>query len=210
MYGHSVPLAAKASHCIAMGTNAQGPRPELIPSHPWLQLPDDVSDEAGLLLGDILSTAFFCAERGGVGSGDTVAVLGCGPVGLLTVMAAKHMGAETVGCCLSGGAGPQRRTGTAAEAVGILRIPCSSPSPCRSPRHITNCPPPSLPPPATSCPPSLPSLGPVLLTRYPYSCQSVPEPTCYAPPLHYGRPVQPFAALSASHRCLPLTRFRSA
>lgn len=56
-----------------------------------------MSDEAGLLLGDILSTAFFCAERGGVGAGDTVAVMGCGPVGLLTVMAAKHLGAETVG-----------------------------------------------------------------------------------------------------------------
>lgn len=33
-----------------------------------VQLPDDVSDEAGLLLGDILSTAFFCAERGEVRS----------------------------------------------------------------------------------------------------------------------------------------------
>ncbi|KAG2448675.1 hypothetical protein HYH02_006032 [Chlamydomonas schloesseri] len=61
-----------------------------------LKLPGDVSDEAGLLLGDILSTAFFCAERGEVGDGATVAVLGCGPVGLLAVMAAKHLGASKI------------------------------------------------------------------------------------------------------------------
>lgn len=77
------------------GSQAQYVRVPLAAST-LMKLPDDVSDEAGLLLGDILSTAFFCAERGGVGAGDTVAVMGCGPVGLLTVMAAKHLGAETV------------------------------------------------------------------------------------------------------------------
>ncbi|GLI59453.1 hypothetical protein VaNZ11_001332 [Volvox africanus] len=61
-----------------------------------VKLPDDVSDEGGLLAGDILSTAFFCAERGDVGEGATVVVIGCGPVGLLCVMAAKHLGASKV------------------------------------------------------------------------------------------------------------------
>ncbi len=61
-----------------------------------LQVPAEVSDEEAVLLGDILSTAFFCAERGEVGEGATVAVLGCGPVGLLAVLAAKHLGAGTV------------------------------------------------------------------------------------------------------------------
>ncbi|GLC42569.1 hypothetical protein PLESTB_001115000 [Pleodorina starrii] len=61
-----------------------------------VKLPDDVSDEGGLLAGDILSTAFFCAERGEVGEGATVVVLGCGPVGLLCVMAAKHLGAGKI------------------------------------------------------------------------------------------------------------------
>ncbi|KXZ48611.1 hypothetical protein GPECTOR_26g514 [Gonium pectorale] len=60
------------------------------------KLPDDVSDEAGLLLGDILSTAFFCAERGEIGEGAVAVVLGCGPVGLLAVMVAKYLGAEKV------------------------------------------------------------------------------------------------------------------
>ncbi len=63
---------------------------------PWAQVPDGVSDEEALLLGDILSTAFFCAENGGVGPGKTVAVVGCGPVGLLAVQAALHLGASKV------------------------------------------------------------------------------------------------------------------
>ncbi|KIZ02967.1 alcohol dehydrogenase GroES domain protein [Monoraphidium neglectum] len=61
-----------------------------------VKVPDDVSDEEALLLGDILSTAFFCAERGGVAEGDTVAVVGLGPVGLLAVLAARHLGAARV------------------------------------------------------------------------------------------------------------------
>lgn len=72
--------------------------------HPaaWLlQVPSSVNDEEAVLLGDILSTAFFCAENGGVNSSSTVVVVGCGPVGLLAVMAAKHMGAKAVSemCC---------------------------------------------------------------------------------------------------------------
>jgi hypothetical protein len=42
------------------------------------------------------STAFFCAEQGGVGPDTSVAVIGCGPVGLLAVMAAQHLGAKQV------------------------------------------------------------------------------------------------------------------
>jgi hypothetical protein len=34
-----------------------------------LQVPEGVSDEQCILLGDILSTAFFCADQGGIGSG---------------------------------------------------------------------------------------------------------------------------------------------
>mmetsp|Transcript_7555 Transcript_7555/g.18734 ORF Transcript_7555/g.18734 Transcript_7555/m.18734 type:complete len:371 (-) Transcript_7555:1321-2433(-) len=60
------------------------------------KIPEGVSDEEGVLLGDILSTAFFCAENGGVGPGCEVAVVGCGPVGLLAIMAAQHLGASKV------------------------------------------------------------------------------------------------------------------
>lgn len=60
------------------------------------QVPEGVSDEEAILLGDILSTAFFCVDQGGVSAGDVVVVLGCGPVGLLAVLAARQRGAAQV------------------------------------------------------------------------------------------------------------------
>lgn len=59
-------------------------------------VPAGVSPEAALLAGDVLSTGYFCAVQGGVGPNRTVAVLGCGPVGLMAVFAARHLGAETI------------------------------------------------------------------------------------------------------------------
>lgn len=52
--------------------------------------------EAVLFVGDVLSTGFFCAESGGVRPGARVVVLGCGPVGLMAVVAARELGAERV------------------------------------------------------------------------------------------------------------------
>jgi threonine dehydrogenase-like Zn-dependent dehydrogenase len=51
-------------------------------------LPDDVSDEAAVFLADILPTGYGAVVRGGVGAGDTVVVVGCGPVGLMAVLCA--------------------------------------------------------------------------------------------------------------------------
>jgi threonine dehydrogenase-like Zn-dependent dehydrogenase len=51
-------------------------------------LPAEVSDEAAVFLADILPTAFAAVVRGGVSPGDTVVVVGCGPVGLVAVMCA--------------------------------------------------------------------------------------------------------------------------
>lgn len=75
-----------------------------------MQVPDGVTDEEGILLGDILSTAFFCARNAGlelptngvavssqdplVGDVPLAVILGCGPVGLLAVMAASLSGAQ--------------------------------------------------------------------------------------------------------------------
>jgi threonine dehydrogenase-like Zn-dependent dehydrogenase len=52
------------------------------------RIPAGLGDEQALFLGDIFSTGYFCAENGGIRPGDTVAVFGCGPVGLCTQMAA--------------------------------------------------------------------------------------------------------------------------
>jgi threonine dehydrogenase-like Zn-dependent dehydrogenase len=54
-----------------------------------VKLPDEVSDEQAIVLSDIYPTAWFGAELAEVGEGDTVAVFGCGPVGLLTVQCAQ-------------------------------------------------------------------------------------------------------------------------
>ena len=59
-------------------------------------LPDSVSDETGLLLGDVLATGYFCADLAGVDGSGVYAVVGCGPVGLMAVAAARHLGAEQV------------------------------------------------------------------------------------------------------------------
>ena len=51
-------------------------------------LPDEVSDDAAVFLADILPTGFGAVVRGGVSAGDTVVVVGCGPVGLMAVLCA--------------------------------------------------------------------------------------------------------------------------
>lgn len=56
----------------------------------------ELTDEQVLFLSDILPTAFWGVDNGGVKQGDTVIVLGCGPVGLLTQKFAWMKGAERV------------------------------------------------------------------------------------------------------------------
>ncbi len=54
------------------------------------KLPDELSDEDVLFLSDILPTAFEVGVlNGGVQPGDTVAIVGAGPVGLAAVLTAK-------------------------------------------------------------------------------------------------------------------------
>jgi len=55
-------------------------------------IPDGMSDEKAIFVGDILATGFFAAERAEIKPGDTVAVIGAGPVGLMAVMCAQLFG----------------------------------------------------------------------------------------------------------------------
>lgn len=57
---------------------------------------EELTDEQVLFLTDILPTSYWGVENGGVKNGDTVVVLGCGPVGLLTVKWAAFQGAERI------------------------------------------------------------------------------------------------------------------
>jgi threonine dehydrogenase-like Zn-dependent dehydrogenase len=95
-------------------------------------LPEEVTDEAAVFLADILPTGYGAVVRGGVGEGDTVVVVGCGPVGLMAVLCAagvagrllavdgvperralaERLGAEAVE--------PERAAGAVAEATGGL------------------------------------------------------------------------------------------
>lgn len=52
-------------------------------------IPDNVSDEQAILVGDVLGTGYHAVVEGGVGPGDTVAVFGCGPVGLCAIASAR-------------------------------------------------------------------------------------------------------------------------
>lgn len=61
-----------------------------------MKIPDDLSDEEVLFLSDILPTAYQAAEMGDIGPDDTVAVFGCGPVGLLAQRCAWLLGARRV------------------------------------------------------------------------------------------------------------------
>lgn len=59
-----------------------------------LAVPDDIRPEEALLLGDVLATGYHCARMAEVGPRGTCVVLGCGPVGLMAVVAARALGAE--------------------------------------------------------------------------------------------------------------------
>ena len=59
-------------------------------------LSDAIDDDAAVFLADILPTSFFGAVNGNIRPGDTVAIFGCGPVGLCAVMSAKLFGPAEV------------------------------------------------------------------------------------------------------------------
>jgi len=61
-----------------------------------LPLPDDVPDEKGLYLSDILSTSWNCVVDTGVKEGDVVAIWGAGPIGQMAAEMSFMNGAKRV------------------------------------------------------------------------------------------------------------------
>jgi len=59
------------------------------------KVPDGVTDEEAAMV-EPAAVAVYSCERGGVHAGDSVLVTGAGPIGLLTVLAARAAGATTV------------------------------------------------------------------------------------------------------------------
>jgi 2-desacetyl-2-hydroxyethyl bacteriochlorophyllide A dehydrogenase len=60
------------------------------------RVPEGMSDEVALFAGDVMGTGYHAVAHAGMRSGDTVAVLGLGPVGLCAVQAALAGGATKV------------------------------------------------------------------------------------------------------------------
>jgi threonine dehydrogenase-like Zn-dependent dehydrogenase len=56
----------------------------------------ELHEEDVLFVGDILTTGYDAVRKAGIQPGDLVAVVGCGPVGLCTVMSARALGAGRV------------------------------------------------------------------------------------------------------------------
>ena len=61
-----------------------------------LKIPDGIPDEKVLFLTDIFPTGWMAAENCNIQPGDTIAVWGCGPVGLFAIRSAWMLGAERV------------------------------------------------------------------------------------------------------------------
>ncbi|HEX7012869.1 MAG TPA: zinc-dependent alcohol dehydrogenase [Steroidobacteraceae bacterium] len=61
-----------------------------------LKVPESLSDEQVLFLSDVLPTGYMAAESCNIQPGDTVAVWGCGPVGLFAIQSALLLGADRV------------------------------------------------------------------------------------------------------------------
>ncbi len=60
------------------------------------RVPEGMTDDVALFAGDVMGTGWHAVEQAGVRPGDSIAVLGLGPVGLSAVQAARASGAATV------------------------------------------------------------------------------------------------------------------
>jgi len=97
LYGHPMSALFGYSHMTGgyAGGQAEYVRVPFSDTGP-IVIPDGVEDEKVLFLSDILPTGWMAAENAQIEPGDTVAVWGCGPVGLFAVQSAFLMGAERV------------------------------------------------------------------------------------------------------------------
>lgn len=64
--------------------------------HTLLPVPAALSLEEALLLGDVIPTGYFCAYQAEIKPDGVYVVIGCGAVGLMTILGAREQGATTV------------------------------------------------------------------------------------------------------------------
>ena len=97
MWGHSPSGIFGYSHLLGgfAGGQAEYVRVPFADVGP-LKIENGFSDEQVLFLSDIFPTGYMAAEACGIKAGDTIAVWGCGPVGLFAIKSAFLLGAERV------------------------------------------------------------------------------------------------------------------
>jgi 2-desacetyl-2-hydroxyethyl bacteriochlorophyllide A dehydrogenase len=97
------------------------------------RIPENVTDEQAVFCGDVLTTAYGGVRNAAVEHGETVAVIGCGPVGLMAISSAFAFGAARViaidllesRCKL-------------AESMGAIAVVSSLENPTRRIMELTN------------------------------------------------------------------------
>jgi threonine dehydrogenase-like Zn-dependent dehydrogenase len=97
LYGHQMSGLFGYSHMTGgyAGGQAEYVRVPFADVGP-IVVPDELEDDDVLFLSDILPTGWMAAENCEIEEGDTVAVWGCGPVGLFAIQSALLMGAARV------------------------------------------------------------------------------------------------------------------
>lgn len=97
LYGHPMSALFGYSHLTGGYSGGQAeyvrvPYSDIGP----VVVPDHLDDDQVLFLSDILPTGWMAAENADIQPDDTVAVWGCGPVGLFAIQSAIAMGASRV------------------------------------------------------------------------------------------------------------------
>jgi threonine dehydrogenase-like Zn-dependent dehydrogenase len=97
MWGHSPAGIFGYSHLLGgyAGGQAEYVRVPFADVGP-VKVPPHLTDEQVLFLSDILPAGYMAAENCSIQPGDTIAVWGCGPVGLFSIASARLLGAGRV------------------------------------------------------------------------------------------------------------------
>jgi threonine dehydrogenase-like Zn-dependent dehydrogenase len=96
------------------------------------KVPESLKDEEVLFLSDILPTGYTGLKWADVKPGETVAVWGCGPVGLMAQKLAKVMGAKAIGIDIL-----EYRLARARETSGSTVIDATKTNPVEAVRELT-------------------------------------------------------------------------
>ena len=109
-FGHGATLGSLA------GTQAEM---ALVPNADLVlrRVPEGMSDAVALFAGDVMGTGFHAVQESGMRPGDTVAVIGLGPVGLCAAQVARAAGAARV---LAVDSVPERLA--VAESLGAVAV----------------------------------------------------------------------------------------